>query len=95
LFAKALRYAVASRLRATGEQSADPSTASVEQALDLLKQRGLSAEAERVLATLRPGAATPNPADAAELARSTMRLVAALAMIQAPEPAAERAALTA
>lgn len=94
LLAKALRHAVAARLRAAGEAAADPSTANAEQARDLLKQDGLSLEAERVLAVLRPGAATPNPADAAELAHSTARLVAALAVVQAPEPAVALAALT-
>ncbi|HEY2660085.1 MAG TPA: DEAD/DEAH box helicase, partial [Caulobacteraceae bacterium] len=95
LLAKALRCAVASRLRAAGEVAADPSLANAEQTLELLKQSGLSVEAERVLATLRPGAATPNPADAAELARSTTRLVAALATDHVQEPAVVRAALTA
>ncbi len=94
LFAKALRYAVAARLRAAGEAAADPSTANAEQTLDLLKQSGLSEEAERVLAALRPGATTPTPSEAAELARSTARLVTALAVVQAPEPAVALAALT-
>jgi hypothetical protein len=95
LLAKALRHAVASRLRGAGETGADPLTADAEQARDLLKQDGLSVEAERVLAVLRPGSTTPTPADAAELARSTTRLVAALAADHAPEPAVARATLTA
>ncbi|MBI5941779.1 MAG: DEAD/DEAH box helicase [Caulobacterales bacterium] len=94
LLAKALRYAVAARLRAAGEAAA-PSSTIAEQVLDLLKQSGLSVEAEQVLAILRPGAAAPTPAEAAELARLTMRLVAALATDHAPEPAVARAALTA
>ena len=88
LLAKALRYAIAAHLQAAGETAADPSTANAEQAHDLLKRSGMSVEAERVLAILRPGAETPNPADAAELARSTTRLVTALAVIQVPEAAA-------
>jgi hypothetical protein len=95
LLAKALRYAVAARLRRAEDAAAEPSTASVEQAPDLLKKSGLSVEAERVVAALRPGSATPNPADAAELARSITRLVGALAVDQVPEPAVVRAALTA
>ncbi len=95
LLAKALRCAVAVRQRAAGEQTADPSTTNAEQAHDLLKQSELAIEAERVLAALRPGSATPNPADAAELARSTSRLVAALAADHVPEPAVVRAILTA
>jgi hypothetical protein len=95
LLAKALRYAVAARLRAAGEPAADPSTTNAEQARDLLKQGGLFVEAERVLAALRPGLATPNPADAAELAASTTRLVAALVANHVLEPAVARAALTA
>lgn len=95
LLAKALRHAVAARLRATGEAGADPSTANAEQALDLLKESGLSVEAERVLAGLPPGAAPPTSADAAELARSTTRLVAALAADHVPDLAVARAALTA
>lgn len=87
LLAKALRYAVAARLRAAGEAGADPSTAAAEQALDLLKQHGLSVETERVLAALRPGSTVPTPADAAELAQSTLQLVIALAADQVPEPA--------
>jgi hypothetical protein len=93
--AKALRCAVAMRLRTSGEAAADPSLASAEHMLDLLKQSGLSVEAERVLATMRPGAATPNSADVAELARLTTRLVVALATDHAPEPAVGRAILTA
>ena len=50
-------------------------------------------EAEHVLAALRPGSAAPNPADAAELGRSTARLVAALATDHVLEPAHARAAL--
>lgn len=95
LLAKALRHAVAARLQAAGEAGADPSTANAEQALDLLKQSGLSVEVERVLAILRPGAATPNSAEAAELARSITRLVAALAAVQVPEPAVAQVVLTA
>ncbi len=95
LLAKALRHAVAARQRAAGEGAADPSTANAEQTLEFLKQSGLSVEAERVLATLRPGAATPDPADAAELVRSTTRLVAALAADHVREPAVVRTALTA
>jgi hypothetical protein len=95
LLARALRYAIAARLQAAGAVAADPTTANAEQTLDLLKQSGLSAEAERVLTTLRPSAATPNPADAAELARSTARLVAALASDCIPEAPIARVALTA
>lgn len=95
LLAKALRYSVASRLRAAGEAAANPSAATAEQTLDLLQQSGLSAEAERVLAALRPESTAPTPADAAELARSTMQLVTALAVDHVPEPAVARAAVTA
>jgi superfamily II DNA or RNA helicase len=92
LLAKALRYAVAARLRAAGEAAADPSTANAEQGLDLLKENGLSVEADQVLAALRPGSPTPTPADAADLARSTTRLIAALAADHVPERTAARMA---
>ena len=95
LLEKALRCAVAVRQLAAGEQTVDPSTTNAEQAHDLLKQSELSVEAERVLAALRSGAVTPNPADAAELARSTTRLVAALVADHVLEPSVARAALTA
>ena len=93
LLARALRCAVAARLRAAGEAAADPSTANAEQTHGLLKRSGLSMEAEHVLAALWPGSAAPNPADAAELGRSTARLVAALATDHVLEPAHARAAL--
>jgi hypothetical protein len=67
LLERALRCAVAVRQHAAGEQ-----------ANDLLKQSELSVEAERVLAALRSGSVPLNPADAAQLTRSTTRFVAAL-----------------
>jgi len=94
LLAKALRRAIATRLGASGEM-ADPSLIDPERARDLIQQAGLSMEADRVFTALRPGTETTTAADAAELARSTADLIAALAATHVPEPPGARTVLAA
>jgi hypothetical protein len=95
LLAKALRCAITARLNASGE-TADPSQIDLEQAKDLIQHGGLSPEAERVLAALRPGTEAPTVANATELARSTARLVTALTESHIPQKRGiAQAALTA
>ena len=81
LFAKALRYAIAAGLCALDETT-DPSLTQPDQVRRLVDSSGLSAEAERVLACLQPGSILPTAADAADLARSTARLITALSTDQ-------------
>ena len=83
---------IAARLCALGETT-DPSLTQPDKLPRLVDSSGLSAEAERVLACLQPGSVLPTAADAAELARSTARLVTALSADQgspAPEHSAVR-----
>ncbi len=77
LFGKALRCAMAARL-GTSEKAAGPPPSQPDEMRRLIEPIGLPAEAESVLACLQPDAAPPTAADAADLARSTGRLVAAL-----------------
>jgi superfamily II DNA or RNA helicase len=78
LLAKALRCAVAARLSVSGNGPTDALLAEPEQVRGFVERGALSSEAERVLASLQPGSQAPTAADAANLAQSAARLVAAL-----------------
>ena len=84
LFAKALRLAVAARLSASGEEPADASLVEPEHLRRFVDHSALSAEAEHLLASIRPGAQSPTAVSAATLAQSAARLVAALAAGSSP-----------
>ena len=78
LLAKALRHALAARLNLSGQAPVEASLADLEQLGRLVRQGHHPSDTSRVLAALRPDATPPTAADAADLARSTTRLIAAL-----------------
>ncbi len=78
LLAKALRQALDVRLDLPGDAQNDGATPSLEQVRRLIKPGRLPSDAPRLLAALRPDAPPPTATDAADLARSTSRLIEAL-----------------
>ncbi|MBA3812010.1 MAG: DEAD/DEAH box helicase [Caulobacteraceae bacterium] len=84
LLAKALRCAAGVRLSASSGGPADLSLIKPEQVRPFAEASGLVAEADRVLAFARPDAGAPTAEEAADLARSTARLIEALLVDNAP-----------
>ena len=75
LLEKALRHALAARAALSGESTTDPSLVDPEAIRHLASSRGLSAEAGRLLAALRPGAAPPSAVAVEDLTKSAGRLL--------------------
>jgi hypothetical protein len=86
LLAKALRCVVAARGQAKGDITADPGLADLEQLRALADSGAVAAELTRVLAALRPSAASPIATDAADLAQAAARLIASLWPVPAAGP---------
>ena len=78
LLARALRCVVAARSRAAGDAAADPATVNPAQLRALAVSGEAATELARVLAILRPGAASPTATDAVDLAQAAARLISSL-----------------